>query len=313
MRRSRAGRHLWTEHLRSLRVVLILTVVLLFFMPIALFTLLPEDGRMNWTSTGIMFGGLFIGYAAFHFWEKNWIKNHGNREKGARGEISVGKELEKLHIEGFHIFHDYKPEASGNVDHFLVGEGGVFIVETKAWSGEITTDGHDILRNGRSYRKDDPIKQAKGEATRVRHLLHIAGKLDVRVRPILCFTGENLRVYGSVRDVEITSLGALNRTVMQLTFKVSDEDRLSRSTVRVLSARLSQHLGELPAASPGSPPEKPSRLNRILNKPELLIAAYLLFVFAVSLAFAEKSAAVFSSVVGVYEGVEILRDYFFGI
>ncbi len=59
--------------------------------------------------------------------------------EGARGEFQVGEELERLHKEGFYIFHDWY-SGKGNVDHFAVGPQGVFAVETKAWKGEITAE-----------------------------------------------------------------------------------------------------------------------------------------------------------------------------
>lgn len=66
---------------------------------------------------------------------------------GAKGEFRVGKELERLHKEGFHVFHDWY-SSKGNVEHFVVGPQGVFAVETKAWWCEISAKNGWLLKHG---------------------------------------------------------------------------------------------------------------------------------------------------------------------
>ncbi len=68
---------------------------------------------------------------------------------GARAETEVGQDLEKLHKDGFYVFHDWLPEGRGNVDHFVVGPQGVFAIEGKGWTGEITCKDGELLKNGR--------------------------------------------------------------------------------------------------------------------------------------------------------------------
>lgn len=309
MRRSRAGRYLWSRHVKSLIPTLIFAVVLAVAVPTVLFGFFVGIREPSLTTVGWMY--FFLGALAgtLSLWTSRWERKYGRQEKGARGEIAVGRELEKLHLEGFHVFHDYKPEGSGNVDHFLIGSGGVFTVETKAWSGEISTDGVDILINGERPRKS-PVKQASREATRIRHLLRQSGGIDARVRPVLCFVGEDLRVYGRVRGVEVTSLGALRRSIMQLSTEVPDEDRLSPSTVRVLSSRLSQHLGELPAASPESPPASPSRTKKLLRAGSVFVALYFCFIFVLSLLFAGNTATMFENFADFYRAIEALKGFY---
>ena len=49
------------------------------------------------------------------------------------GERAVGQHLERLRESGIHIFHDV-PGDGFNIDHVLVGEQGIFAVETKTFS-----------------------------------------------------------------------------------------------------------------------------------------------------------------------------------
>jgi Nuclease-related domain len=53
--------------------------------------------------------------------------------QGVEGEKVVGQFLERLREQGYSIFHDVLADGF-NVDHVLVGPGGVFTVETKTWS-----------------------------------------------------------------------------------------------------------------------------------------------------------------------------------
>ena len=125
--------------------------------------------------------------------------------EGARGEFRVGEELEKLHKEGFHVFHDWHPEGRGNVDHFIIGPQGVFAIETKAWAGEITCENGKLLVNGRPPDKD-PVVQVKGEAADVSRLIEASRGLQIWVHPILCSSRAELRCYEDV-GVQVTNTG----------------------------------------------------------------------------------------------------------
>jgi hypothetical protein len=57
-------------------------------------------------------------------------------ERGATGEELVGAMLEGLAEDGWSIIHDAS-FGRGNVDHLLIGPGGVFTVETKSHPGPI--------------------------------------------------------------------------------------------------------------------------------------------------------------------------------
>jgi Nuclease-related domain len=59
--------------------------------------------------------------------------------QGAGGEESVGALLDGLVGEGWLAIHDVSL-GRGNVDHIVVGPGGVFAVETKSHRGRISVD-----------------------------------------------------------------------------------------------------------------------------------------------------------------------------
>lgn len=59
--------------------------------------------------------------------------------RGAQGEESVGAILDGLGADGWHAIHDVSL-GRGNVDHILIGPGGIFAIETKANRGRIRVD-----------------------------------------------------------------------------------------------------------------------------------------------------------------------------
>jgi Nuclease-related domain/Topoisomerase DNA binding C4 zinc finger len=103
---------------------------------------------------------------------------------GALGEERTAKALADLEAEGFVVLHDRrKPGSRENIDHVIVGPTGVFVVETKSYSGPLSVQGDDVYVGGR--RRTDIVHQAKTEAEVVRAILEIAGE-KLPVTPILC-------------------------------------------------------------------------------------------------------------------------------
>ena len=56
----------------------------------------------------------------YRLWDKKTGPIYNRWGEGARGEARVGAELEKLHKEGFRVFHDWD-KGQSNVDHFAIG------------------------------------------------------------------------------------------------------------------------------------------------------------------------------------------------
>lgn len=92
--------------------------------------------------------------AAAHAAEHAWSAGVA----GVAGEEQVAAALAGLEQFGWVLLHDVswpgRPRA--NLDHVLVGPGGVLIVDTKNWSGTVTVDATRGLRcNG--YRKTKEV------------------------------------------------------------------------------------------------------------------------------------------------------------
>src|SRR4051794_26102186 len=104
--------------------------------------------------------------------------------KGAFGEKVAGLWLSRL-PSGWFVFHDIPVgERGANIDHLVIGPGGVYAVNTKHLSGTVVVSARTIRVNGHAQ---DFLPLATHEARRASRLLTVAVGRDIPVSPILAF------------------------------------------------------------------------------------------------------------------------------
>jgi hypothetical protein len=85
---------------------------------------------------------------------------------GALGEERTAELLRPLGAQGFRVIHDRLiPGSRANIDHIVVGPPGVFVVETKSYTGKLRVRGREIWIAGQ--RKTDILAQVRREADAV--------------------------------------------------------------------------------------------------------------------------------------------------
>lgn len=126
-------------------------------------------------------------------------------EKGAAGERLVQQALATLPPE-WTVFHDlhWPGRARANVDHLVVGPAGVFVIDSKNWSGSASAHGGVLRQNG--YSRTTAVDGVRAAARAVAQL--VPALSPGAFVPVLCFTGEaavdtNL---GGVVACRVTSL-----------------------------------------------------------------------------------------------------------
>ena len=83
---------------------------------------------------------------------------------GATGERLVAEKLEELTARGWLVLHDVRwpgrPKA--NLDHVLVGPGGVIVIDAKNWTGSVEVRNGILRQNGctRARSTDSALQQA---------------------------------------------------------------------------------------------------------------------------------------------------------
>jgi hypothetical protein len=154
--------------------------------------------------------------------------------RGALGEIHVAKVLKNLGP-GWTVLHAV-PVGSGtsDIDHVLIGPGGVFTVNTKNHSGQrIWVGGDQLLVNGH---RTNHIRDARYEARRAARLLSPADGQPVVVMPIIAIVDPRSLTFGRNRpkDVLVLSSAQLARTITRR------KQRLEDATVQAVSALAEQ-------------------------------------------------------------------------
>jgi hypothetical protein len=144
---------------------------------------------------------------------REWAKRHDNREqhirarhkrlggliitttsdpastvawgKGAHGEETIGRSLDRLRDEGFAVLHDRRiPGSRANIDHIVISPAGVFLVDPKNYRGRVEQRAVGGLLNGdvRLY-----VNSASKQADAVRAALESTQWADAPIIPTICF------------------------------------------------------------------------------------------------------------------------------
>lgn len=115
-----------------------------------------------------------------------------NLRLGRDGERVTGQFLEELREKGYRVFHDI-PGPNFNIDHVIIGLGGVFTIETKARTKPMQSrptvvyDGN-VLRIGNGKPTVKPLNQARAQARWLADLLNDGRRGTLfNVRPVVVF------------------------------------------------------------------------------------------------------------------------------
>lgn len=131
-----------------------------------------------------------LGYSLFRI--VPLFKKLESLNKGRDGEKLLGQQLEEFRTKGFKVVHDV-PTGQGNIDHVLIGEKGIFTIETKTISkphgyAKVHYDGKQLELEGIG-RSNRPLIQARGEANWLRERLHTWMGKEFHVTPVVVFLG----------------------------------------------------------------------------------------------------------------------------
>ena len=177
------------------------------------------QGRVGFIiGTGALF---LIGYGACIYFAARIFRLGRLRRDynlGFLGERAVGEELNRMMAKGYEVYHDVqfegRPGAKNfNIDHVIVGPGGIFSVETKTRRKQVKK-GSDSPRNIVEFdgnrltfpwgSDDFGIKQARENAAHLRGWLQQAVGNKIEVIPILALPGWSVDRKGK-GDVRVVS------------------------------------------------------------------------------------------------------------
>jgi Nuclease-related domain len=162
-----------------------------------------------------------------------------NLTQADKAERHVSDLLRRMRDKDYVTFDDLMDESAGwksNIDHVVVGPGGLFAVETKGFSvfgdGYIEIQADGVLRLSGKEALKDPLGQAKSSAAKVSR--HLEGCLHQKfwVHPVLVFPGWGVRSPKSETGVVVLSEG------MIYDFFTSREHVFSNEAIRDICSHL---------------------------------------------------------------------------
>src|SRR3989344_2294368 len=168
---------------------------------------LQEKAKLNRNISISLFliglGGLIYSFVSFNFGfiylfvivlviGGFFFKNYTNYQGGLEGEDLVVQHLQNLNDDYF-LINDVKlPDSRGNIDHVILGPNGIFVIETKNYSGQLICNGDEWIR-----RYEGGMKISKKP-------------LNIWVEGIVVFTNSNVDLHLSNTTFPIIQINELN-------------------------------------------------------------------------------------------------------
>jgi hypothetical protein len=134
---------------------------------------------------GLVLGGLVALVTGWGLWFRP-SRDAIAWRRGAAGERRTARLLDPLERHGWAVLHDLAvPGSRANIDHLVVGPGGVFVIDSKHYRGCLQPDGCGRLWHGR-YPLAPTLRAADYEADQAARVLVDP---DVVVVPIVAVHG----------------------------------------------------------------------------------------------------------------------------
>jgi hypothetical protein len=154
------------------------------------------------TQAGLPWAGLLgLAVAVLVGWRLRFRPSEQEQawRRGAAGERRTARLLERLTGDGYVVFHDLAMpgNSSANVDHLVIGPSGVFVIDSKQWTGSVH-QGADGLTWHNHYPLDRTLETVRWEARAISRVL------GTRAAALLCVHGAHVHGGGlHVQDVAI--------------------------------------------------------------------------------------------------------------
>jgi hypothetical protein len=146
-------------------------------------------GQVLAAQVGLPRAGLAgLAVAALVGWRLRFRPSEAARswQRGAAGERQTARLLDRLTRDGYVVFHDLAvPGSPANVDHLVIGPSGVFVIDSKQWTGSVHQSA-DGLAWHNHYRLDRTLDIVRWEAETLGRLF------GTRTTALVCVHGAHV-------------------------------------------------------------------------------------------------------------------------
>jgi hypothetical protein len=141
-----------------------------------------------------------------------YLRKYHIYSSGLQGEKNVADYLNRNLNDDYYLINDlYLQGGGGDIDHVVLGPTGVFVLETKNWSGNITCNGDNWQRSGKGN-VSAPSNQVKRNVAKIRRILDGAPQLrglGIWVEGVVVFTNRHATLHINNPTVAIVKLPQL--------------------------------------------------------------------------------------------------------
>jgi len=175
------------------------------------------------STTIALFATVFSSYKLIN------IRKKTNQLKLARdGEKVVGQHLDHLREHGARVLHDIIGN-NFNVDHVIISEKGIFVVDTKTYKKPIKGEAIVRVQNSEvyvnNYKVDrNPIRQSKALSKWVKDLLKETTGKDFPVQGVVVYPGWYVEKTSSKEEIWVLNPKALPAFIQNTKSKIPVED-----------------------------------------------------------------------------------------
>ncbi len=181
---------------------------------------------------GLIF--LIIPFVAFYFYLHKYQIYRG----GWVGEKQVSDLLTHSLGDDYYLLNDlYLGKGGGDIDHIVLGPNGVFVLETKNWSGTISCRGDEWERGGKRNFSGSPSRQVKRNAAKIKQIIENnqnLRSLGIWVEGIVVLTNNRSTLHVSNPTVPILKLSQVPNHIVGF----SSSRRLSREQLETIGKEL---------------------------------------------------------------------------
>jgi hypothetical protein len=110
-------------------------------------------------------------------------------------------------------------KGKGDIDHIILAPNGIFVLETKNWSGEITCNGDEWQRAGKHSSRGSPSRQVKKNTAEIQRIINSSRAfraLGIHVEGIVVFTNNHAHLHLSNPTVLIFKLPQLPTHILTI-------------------------------------------------------------------------------------------------
>lgn len=224
--------YLKTQVRKNFAKAAIFTVIFSFVSVVLIFRLLStlQFGFLEQTALAASLVSLVIAYF--------YLRRYRVYRGGWEGEKQVAKLLNsKLNDDYYLINHLYLQGGGGDIDHAVFGPNGVFVLETKNWSGKISCNGDEWRRFGKPNFSASPSHQVKRNAQKIKQAIDVSSDLralKVEVEGIVVLTNLHATLHLNNVTVPVLRLPKLPSHIVNHGPSVYSHEQLEAMIEQVL-------------------------------------------------------------------------------